>query len=435
MFHLLKMILFFLAFFVLKHEYSTAQYIPPYTSFFIPLNKHTDAAKPLFSAQIMTSYSNFQFNHSNFLIDIDAPITWHDCIVQWNMYQRNCPENVLCTDAVNCDEDICTEVQKYSYISPYCPRLKRTAPSPTGNCTCPINVMNPVDIWCSQPVVNYDTFFVNTSNGRNPLPVFISASLNAACAPSSSFELFPNNVNGVIAFSSSPYTFILSLDQPPLKKIFSLCLPSTTAAPGILFYGNGPYYFIPNSNVDVRSYLSYTPLLNHPDSFGYFIGVDSIVIKNRSINVPANSTTKLSTIEPYTALRTDIYNSVVRRFSLVTKRLIPTSPVPPFSNCYNTISNGTKLKLKVPHIDLILSGGNKWTISTTNSMKYVTQNVSCLAFVDGGATPNYAIVIGTFQFEDNFLELNLENSTFGFSSSLLRKHTSCSHYNHTIVTG
>ncbi|XP_071689176.1 chitinase CLP-like [Rutidosis leptorrhynchoides] len=433
MFHFLQMILFFLAFFFLEHK-STAQYIPPYNSFFIPLNKHTDAAKPLFSVQIMTSYTNFQFNHSNFLIDIDAPISWHDCIVQWNMYQGSCPENVLCTSAVNCDEDICTEVQKYSYISPYCPRLKNTTQSPTGYCACPVNVMDPVDGSCSQPLLNYDTFFVNTSNGRNPLPGFYAAFSNAACAPSSSFQLFPNNVNGVIAFSSSPYAFLLSLDQQPLKKIFSLCLPSTSAAPGILFYGNGPYYLNPNSNVDLRSYLSYTPLLNHPDSFGYFIRVDSIVIRNRSINVPANTTTKLSTIEPYTTLRTDIYNGLIRRFLMVTKRMLPAKPVAPFSNCYSTVANGTKFKLKVPDIDLILSGGTKWTISKTNSMKHITQYVSCLAFVDGGETPEHAIVIGTFQFEDNFLEFNLEDSTFGFSSSLLSKKTSCSHYNHTIVT-
>ncbi|MFS7981334.1 putative aspartic peptidase domain superfamily, xylanase inhibitor [Helianthus anomalus] len=44
-----------------------------------------------------------------------------------------------------------------------------------------------------------------------------------------------------------------------------------------------------------------------------------------------------------------------------------------------------------------------------------------------------AIVIGTFQFEDNFLEFNLENSTFGFSSSLLRKQTSCSNFNFTLI--
>ncbi|MFS7981282.1 putative aspartic peptidase domain superfamily, xylanase inhibitor, Peptidase family A1 [Helianthus anomalus] len=68
-------------------------------------------------------------------------------------------------------------------------------------------------------------------------------------------------------------------------------------------------------------------------------------------------------------------------------------------------------------------------------MKQVTQGVACLAFVDGGATAEHAIVIGTYQFEDNFLVFDLENSTFGFSSSLLHEQTSCSNFNFTLTDG
>ncbi|KAL8235212.1 hypothetical protein R6Q59_021312 [Mikania micrantha] len=143
-----------------------------------------------------------------------------------------------------------------------------------------------------------------------------------------------------MAFSSSPFAFPVSLDQQPLKRTFSLCFPSTTVAPGILFYGTGPYYLLPQSNVDLRSLLSYTQLLKHPDSFGYFVSVSSIVIKTRSIDV--NTTAKLSTTEPYTNLRTDIYNRVVRRFSRVTKRLVPADPVEPFGLCFNASNNGAK---------------------------------------------------------------------------------------------
>ncbi|KAI3803255.1 hypothetical protein L1987_31404 [Smallanthus sonchifolius] len=432
MLHLLQLILMVLS--LIPRE-SIAQYPPPYTSFFAPLHKHTDADNPLYSVQIMTAYINMQFVHSNFLIDIDAPFTWHNCIVQWNMYQGSCPDNVLCTSPVSCDEYLCTEVRtSYSYKSPYCPQVKNTT-SPEGYCTCLFNVMNMINEQCSQVLLNYDTFFVNTSNGRNPVPGFYAAFSNAACAPSSSFQSFPENVTGVMAFSSSPYAFPVSLDQPPLKRTFSLCFPSSTSAPGILFYGNGPYFLLPQSNVDVRTLLSYTPLLKHPDSFGYFIGVDSIVIKKRSIDVPGNTTTKLSTLEPYTALRTYIYNRVVRRFSMVTKRLAPASPVAPFGLCFSTFTNGTKVNLKVPDIEFNLQDGKKWAISTANSMKQVTQDVACLAFVDGGATSEHSIVIGTFQFEDNFLLFDLENSNFGFSSSLLRKQTSCASFNFTMGSG
>nr|XP_043626162.1 gamma conglutin 1-like [Erigeron canadensis] len=380
----------------------------------------------------MTAYINSQFKHSNFLIDIDAPLTWHDCIVKWNMYQGSCPDNVLCTSPVSCDEYICTEVQtSASYESPYCPRIKDTISS-EGFCACTVNVNNPVDWPCNQALLNFDTFFVNTTNGRNPVPGFYAAFSNAACAPASSFQSFPANVTGVMAFSSSPYSLLTSLDQPPLKKTFSLCLPSTSAAPGIFFYGNGPYYLRPYSNVDVRSFLSYTPLLKHPGSFGYFIRVNSIEIKKRSIDIPGNATTKFSTIEPYTTLRTDIYNFVVRRFSLVTKRIPRSNPEAPFGLCFNTSTNGAKVGLKLPDIDFILQDGKKWSISTANSMKHIREDVACMAFVDGGATSEHAIVIGTFQFEDNFLLFDLENSNLGFSSSLLRKQTSCANYNFTM---
>ncbi|PWA40660.1 aspartic peptidase A1 family [Artemisia annua] len=190
-----------------------------------------------------------------------------------------------------------------------------------------------------------------------------------------------------------------------------------------------------HTDVGIRSFLSYTPLQKQPDYFGYFIGVNAIVIKQRSIEVPSNTTTKLSTIQPYTTLRTDIYNNMIRRFSKVTKRIIfllQIRPVSPFDICFKSFTNGTGVSLNVPDIDFSLQEGKQWSIYTANSMKQVTNDVACLAFVDGGASSEHAIIIGTFQFEDNFLVFDLENSTFGFSSSLLSKQTSCANFNFTI---
>nr|XP_043626163.1 chitinase CLP-like [Erigeron canadensis] len=452
MLHLQQVIIaiVFLAAFISHVHEAIAQFQPRYSSFFAPIHKHTDAAVPLYSVQIMTDKRNSPFKPTNFFIDVDAPLTWHDCIVKPDIYQGTCPDNVLCTLAVACDEDLCPELRNsYSSKHPYCQRIRNTTIPPDGTCPCPIdefiripggycpctnNVNNPLDWPCHAAFLNYDNFFVNTTNGRNPIPDGLDyASTNAACAPSSSFQYFPADVTGVVALSSSPYSFVSSLDMAWLNKTFSLCLPSTSAAPGIFFYGNGPYYLRPHSDVDVRSFLSYTPLLKHPASFGYFIGVSSIEIKKRSIDIPANATTKFSTFEPYTTLRTDIYNYVIRRFSLVTKQIPPTNPVSPFGLCFNTSTNGTKVGLKVPDINFNLQGGKKWSISTANSMKQITEEVACLAFVDGGATSEHAIVIGTFQFEDNFLLFDLQNSNLGFSSSLLRKQTSCSNFNFTMA--
>nr|XP_043625169.1 chitinase CLP-like [Erigeron canadensis] len=431
---LLHLIVIVLAF--ISHEHrAMAQYVPPYTSIVVPVNKHTDAAKPLYSVQIMTSYVNMQYSHANFLIDIDAPFIWHDCILQWNIYPGSCPNNTLCTSPVSCEEYQCTDVRTtYSYENPSCPPVTNSSTLPGwGDCTCPVNVADPVTGSCGEALLNYDEFTVNTSIGKNVFTGLYGAYPNAACAPPSSFESFPANVTGVMALSSSPYALPAYLFQP-LKKTLALCLPSKSSMPGVLFFGSGPYFLLPNSSVDVRSYLSYTTLLKHPDSFGYFIGINAIVIKQKSIGIPGNFSTKLSTLDPYTILRTDIYNRVLQIFSRYTVGIPKVSPIAPFGLCFR-ISTTTHAGFKFPDIDFNLNDGKKWTISMANSMKQITKDVTCLAFVDGGSTAEPAIVIGTYQYENNFLEFDLENSIFGFSSSLLLKQTSCSNFNFTLTDG
>ncbi|XP_076955926.1 gamma conglutin 1-like [Bidens hawaiensis] len=256
MLFLLQLLIIILA--IISHEHEViAVYVPPYISV---VNKHTDAAKPLYTVPVVTSYVDMQFLQENFLIDIDAPFTWHDCIVQWNIYPCSCPPNKICVSPVSCKEFECTQVRaSYSYKNPSCsPETNSSTLPGWGFCTCPVNVVNPMTSSCDQALLNYDIF-------SSPI---------SACAPSSSFASFPVNVSGVMAFSSSIYAFPAFLE--PIKNTLALCLPSKSSAPGVLFNGNGPYYLPPQSNVDIRSYLSYTPLLKHQDSFGYFIEVNSI---------------------------------------------------------------------------------------------------------------------------------------------------------------
>ncbi|KAK9078456.1 hypothetical protein SSX86_002513 [Deinandra increscens subsp. villosa] len=435
---LLQTLVLLLALIISQEHESIAQYVPPYTTMVSPVHKHTDAATPLYSVQIDTLWEITRITHTNFLIDIDAPFIWHDCIPQWNKHPLTCPMFRLCVSPVSCEQSQCTKVRNsYSYKNRSCPPETNTSRLPgSGSCSCPINVMNPFTKSCSQALLNYDNLIVSTTNGRNPFSAFVVSTLNAACAPSSSFKLFPANVTGVMALSSSPYAFQTFFNQAA-KRILALCLPSSnnSSAPGALFYGDGPYYFLPHSNFDITRFLSYTPLLKHPDSFGYFIGINAIVIKGRSIEIPMNATTRLSTTKAYTTLRTDIYTRVVKRFSKVTKRIPLAKPVAPFSLCFRTlITNGTRVGLKVPDIGFSLQDGKTWTVSTANSIKQVKKHVACLAFVDGGATSDEdAIVIGTFQFEDNLVVFDLENLRFGFSSSLLRRQTSCANFNFTNI--
>ncbi|KAJ0509042.1 putative aspartic peptidase A1 family, aspartic peptidase domain superfamily, xylanase inhibitor [Helianthus annuus] len=413
-------------------------------SLVVPVNKHAGAVgNALYSAHAYfykpqypnpristtTYFGNDQYVQQSLLIDIDAPFIWHSSFP----HQESCE---ACPNPVTCGEFQCTDLRTaFSYQSPSCPLpTNHSMYDEYNDCeVCPVNVISPVTGECSQVIPTFDQFmFTSSYSGSGILSsdLYVTYPVTGSTAPST-FDPFPSNVLGVMALSSSPYALPAYL-RNPINRIIALCLPSNISTTGVLFLGNGPYY-IDQSYVDAMGLLSYTMLVKHPKSFGYFIGVNAIVIKSKSIIVPANATTKISTLDPYTKLRTDIYNDVVRRFSKVTKRIPPAKSVAPFGLCFNTSVNGTTVGIKVPDIDLILQDGKKWTISTANSIKQVTEDVACLAVVDGGPTSEHAIVIGTLQFEDNFLLFNLENSTFGFSSSLLRNQTSCSNYDFSVV--
>nr|GEW81879.1 basic 7S globulin-like [Tanacetum cinerariifolium] len=223
------------------------------------------------------------------------------------------------------------------------------------------------------------------------------------CEQKGATDIFYDN-RGVMALSSSSYALPAFLFGA-FPRSFALCLPSIVSATGVLFLGSSTYYIHPHPDVDIRTLLCYTPFVKHENSFGHFIGVNSIVSKKRSIDVLANSTTKISTLEPYTILRTDLYNQVVRRFSVVTKRIPQAKPVAPFGLCFSTFTNSTQVSIKVPDIDFSLQDGNNWTISTANSIKKVTKDVACLAFVDGGVTSEHAIIIGTFQTDSGHIRV------------------------------
>nr|XP_043626161.1 chitinase CLP-like [Erigeron canadensis] len=431
---------------IIFYQLETVTMYPyPFTSLVAPINKHIDAAKPLYSVEIMSKNENADYLFRNLLIDIEAPLTWHQCLLKDSQVGPFfCPyDDTLCNWPLGCNEDPCAQLQVAdSYQNPSsCPNIYNVPrPRSVDTCACPVNVLDPVTGSCDVAFVNYDHFTMHTSKGANFLTDLHTAYPNAACADDSSeaaFELFPANVTGVMALSSSPYVLSNTLYFPHAKTI-AMCLPSTLSSSGILFIGKGPYYLLPQSDVDVTTYLSYTPLLDPQTTFEYYIGVDAIVIKKRSISIPPNTTAKLSTNNPYTILRTDIYSSLIQRVSKVTKKIPRANPIAPFSLCFKTTSNKDPSKvssIKIPDIDFTLQGGKNWTMSTTNTVKQVTKDAACVAFVDGGAMTSSgpAMVIGSFQFEDNFVVFDVENSMFGFSSSLLRKQTSCSNFNFTIT--
>ncbi|KAH7857995.1 hypothetical protein Vadar_018735 [Vaccinium darrowii] len=215
---------------------------------------------------------------------------------------------------------------------------------------------------------------------------------------------------------------------------------------GVVFFGPGPYHFL--LNTDASTPLIYTPLLLNPTSTvavagyskpttssNYFIGVTSIQINQitvpninaslLSIDHEGNGGTKISTVTPYTVLQTSIYTAVTKFFQNQLSGIPTVAATTPFKLCYNVTNFlGTRVEYNVLLIDLVLQNATvTWPIFGANSMVQVSDEVTCLGFVDGGLNPRTSIVIGGHQIEDNLLEFDLSASRLGFTSSLLFRET------------
>ncbi|KAK2633081.1 hypothetical protein EUGRSUZ_L00590 [Eucalyptus grandis] len=219
---------------------------------------------------------------------------------------------------------------------------------------------------------------------------------------------------------------------------------------GVIFFGDGPYVFLPN--VDVAKSLMYTPLILNPvstagayfegnPSTDYFINLTSIKINGKAVPLNAallkitdgNGGTKISTVNPYTVMETSIFKAFVKVFRHEAKNLTKVSSVKPFKYCFSSKNTpSTRVGPAVPLIDLVMHNSSVyWRIFGANSMVQVKEDVICLGFVDGGSNPRTSIVIGGYQLEDNLVQIDMEKARLGFSSSLLFKQTTCSNFNFT----
>ncbi|KAK2966875.1 hypothetical protein RJ640_028885 [Escallonia rubra] len=238
-----------------------------------------------------------------------------------------------------------------------------------------------------------------------------------------------------------------------LPHKFALCLPNSSATgPGDIFIGGGPYYMLPYG--DVSKELMTTPLIlnpvnNSPTRVGesnvhsdeYFIGVKSIHVDRKhvsfkesllSINKKGIGGTKLSTLAPYTILQTSIYKALVKDFvkAAASRKIKRVTSVAPFGACFSSktiASSQTGPAVPVIHLQL-QSKSMYFRIYGANSMVEVEKDVLCLGFVDGGSNPTTSVVLGGHQLENYLLEFDLASSKLGFSTSLLLRNTTCSHY-------
>nr|GEV53501.1 basic 7S globulin-like [Tanacetum cinerariifolium] len=234
---------------------------------------------------------------------------------------------------------------------------------------------------------------------------------------------------------------------------FAICLSSSTTSDGVIFFGDGPYSFLPG--IDISQSLTSTRLFINPVSTAssftqgepsaeYFIGVTSIRVNNKSIplntsllsiDTQGNGGTKISTVNPYTVLETSIYNALTTAYiaEAAARNITRVASVAPFGVCFNTTNVlSTRVGPSVPSIELVLENENTvWVITGSNSMVQVNDNTLCLGIVNGGSNPRTSVVIGGYQLENNLLQFDIATSNLRFSSTLLGRQTTCANFNFT----
>ncbi|KAI3921538.1 hypothetical protein MKW98_013472 [Papaver atlanticum] len=290
----------------------------------------------------------------------------------------------------------------------------------------------------------FNSDFVSTQsciNGSSTGPNVTVRKFSFGCASTSLLTGLAKGVKGSAGFGpfgvSVPSQLSLALRIP---RVFAMCLPSTTSSKGVIFVGGGPYKIQPG--IDISTFLTYTPFYTKTNAFSnseYYVQVTSINIGGEKILLDLNRgeypSPKLATIDtliPYTLIGTSIYNQFTSIFIEKAKAMNITrvASVAPFDVCFDSTNMiSTRVGGLVPTINIVLHRENVvWKIFGSNSMVKVSEEVSCLGFVDGGRNPSNMLVIGGYQLQDNLLEFNLAKKRLGFTSTLGRQ-TTCSNFN------
>ncbi|KAL2236499.1 basic 7S globulin-like [Sesamum indicum] len=320
-----------------------------------------------------------------------------------------------------------------------------------NNNTCGVIPDNPFTRTATGGELAEDVVSVQSTDGSNPGPLVTVPRFIFSCAPTFLLQGLASGTTGLAGLGRArigfPSQFAAAFS---FRRKFAICL--SASANGVIFFGDGPYNFLPNIEI---SQLRSTPLYINPVSTAsafsqgepsteYFIRVNSIRIEGNPITInttllnidsQGNGGTKISTVNPYTLLETSIYRAFTSAYiqAAAARNISRVAGVAPFDVCFSSENVfSTRVGPSVPYIDLVLQGQDAvWTITGSNSMVQVNDNVLCLGFLDGGSNPRTSIVIGGYQLEDNLLQFDLAASRLGFSSTLLGRRTTCANFNFT----
>ncbi|XP_010548796.1 PREDICTED: basic 7S globulin 2-like [Tarenaya hassleriana] len=354
-----------------------------------------------------------------YFVDINSPLL-----------VRRCESESTPRAIVPCDSSACPLSRSF-----------RPAPCPVpnntyvrGQCACVASSFDPFTDACGRNILTTETIAISSTNPRKP--TYLVPQVIVLCVPTVFLPDLPPGISGVAGLSRSPLSmgYQLASSTSGLSRIFGLCLPSTDnpGNRGGLVFRNDPYLLKSGTILGSRITTSETPLiLNEKIPNGNYISLRDISVNGRdgwfgpstfAFDSAGRGGTLLSTTTQYTTMRTDIYRFLLGEFSRATSQIPRAGLVSPFGLCLRLRSSSP---VNVPRIDLKLDNGKIWSVYGANSLKKVSDDVSCLAFVDGGASPSQAVVIGSYQMENNLLVFDLEGSTLKFSSSLSLFNTSC----------
>ncbi|KAI9087154.1 hypothetical protein K1719_030789 [Acacia pycnantha] len=369
----------------------------------------------------------------NLVLDLGGQFLWVDCARKYSSSTFR---------PAHCDSAQCSlaDASSCSFCdSPGC-----------NNNTCSVMPDNTVTRTGTFGIVGQDVVSVRSTNGFNPGRTVAVPRFIFSCASTFLLKGLAKGVSGMAGLGRTKIAFPSQFASTlSFHKKFAICLASHSK--GVVFFGDGPYFFLPN--VNAAQGLIHTPLIINPESTAssfsqgqpsseYFIGVKSIKIDQKvvsninkkllSINKKGNGGTKISTVNPYTVLEASIFKAVTEAF-IGARNYTRVAAVAPFEVCFDSRNVGsTRLGPAVPAIELVLQNNVSWSIFGANSVVAVKDNnVLCLGVVNGGKNPRTSIVIGGYQLENNLVQFDLASSRLGFSSLLLGRMTTCANFNFT----
>ncbi|KAG0531037.1 hypothetical protein BDA96_05G239800 [Sorghum bicolor] len=327
-----------------------------------------------------------------------------------------------------------------------------TKDASTSLYTAPLKDGHPLLLDLTSPVISLTTctskngtvttLSANATDGQNPLfPVSFSAV--ASCTPQAKVPAGAVGVAGLAPSTSQSFPAQVARTQKVANKI-ALCLPSdgkstTGDSVGVAIFGGGPLVF-PDRGDFTTMLAGTAPLRGFNGSPGYFVSATGIAVEQSRVGTSGGSlVVALSSTTPYTSLRPDVYVPFVNAFdAAATGPNFPwmsrVAAVAPFERCYDSTKlPPTRLGYAVPQIDVMLQGGQNYSVLGGNSMVQVNGNTACLGFVKAAAGQAPAAVIGGFQLENHLLVLDVEKQQLGFTTFLNAIGLSCSNFNFTLA--